>query len=152
MGFHMQFDCYRQYLNATNQSKVVQYAVSSTLLIHFVLCHILTIEYDFGVTGVAVATMFTCALNMAFLMCYSAFKLDYKVSIWPQVGIKSLLRKNELKVYLGISGPSIVMLCAEWWAYEALTLLATQISVKAVGSMAISYNYQSLIFQFPFGF
>ena len=131
---------------------MVQYAVSSTLLVHFVLCYILTIEYDCGVAGVAVATMVTCALNMVFLMCYSAFKLDYKVPILPQVGIKSLLRKNELKVYLGISGPSIVMLCAEWWAYEALTLLATQISVKAVGAMAISYNYQSLIFQFPFGF
>ena len=31
--FHMQFDCYRQYLNATNNSKVVQYAVSSTILV-----------------------------------------------------------------------------------------------------------------------
>ena len=23
MGFHMQFDCYRQYLNATGRSKVI---------------------------------------------------------------------------------------------------------------------------------
>lgn len=64
----------------------------------------------------------------------------------------SLLKKQDLQVYLSISLPSIVMLCSEWWAYEFLTLMATLISVGAVGSMAISYNYQSLIFQFPFGF
>ena len=121
---------------------MVQYAVSSTLLIHLVSCYILTIELDCGVSGVAVATMVTCALNMVFLMCYSAFRLEYRVSILPSVGLKSLLRKSDLKVYMGISGPSIVMLCAEWWAYEALTLMATLISVQAVGSMAISYNYQ----------
>ena len=58
----------------------------------------------------------------------------------------SLLNKEDLKVYLGISGPSIVMLCAEWWSYAILTLMATFISVGAVSSMAISYNYQQLIF------
>ena len=57
-------------------------------------------------------------------------------------GIISLFNKEDLKVYLGISGPSIVMLCAEWWSYAILTLMATFISVGAVSSMAISYNYQ----------
>ena len=130
---------------------MVQYAVSSTLLIHLVSCYVLTIQLDCGVTGVAAATMVTCALNMTFLMCYSAFKLDCKIDMMPS-NVRSLLRASDLKVYLGISGPSIIMLCAEWWAYEALTLMATLINVQAVGSMAISYNYQQLIFQFPFGF
>ena len=60
--------------------------------------------------------------------------------------VTSLLNKDDLKVYLGISGPSIVMLCAEWWSYAILTFMATLISVGAVSSMAISYNYQQLIF------
>lgn len=51
-----------------------------------------------------------------------------------------------MKVYLGISGPSIVMLCAEWWAFEILVFLAAFISTGAVGSMAISYNYLTLVF------
>lgn len=128
MGFHMQFDCYRQYLNATNQSKVVQYAVSSTLFTHFVVCYALVVELDQGVTGVAAATMVTCALNMLFVMLYSAFVSEQPVRLLPSQP-SELLRVNDLKVYLSISGPSIVMLCAEWWAYEALTLMATLISV-----------------------
>lgn len=41
MGFHMQFDCYKQYLNGTDQSRVVQYAVSGTISIHFILCYLM---------------------------------------------------------------------------------------------------------------
>ena len=71
MGFHMQFDCYRQYLNAMNQSKVVQYAVSSTLVIHLIVCYFLTVKLDYGVSGVAAASMVTCALNMLYVMGYT---------------------------------------------------------------------------------
>ena len=70
---------------------------------------------------------------------------EHSISPIPS-NIISLLNKDDLKVYLGISGPSIVMLCAEWWSYAILTLMATFISVGAVSSMAISYNYQQLIF------
>ena len=115
--------------------------MSSTLLIHLISCYILTVKLDCGVTGVALATMITCALNMLFVMMYTWKKTEYKISPMPS-DVRSLLNKPDLKLYLGISGPSIVMLCAEWWALEALTLMATLISVGAVGSMAISYNYQ----------
>ena len=70
IGFHMQFDCYRQYLNATNNSRVVQYAVSSTLLFHVLLCYLLTEKLDLGVEGVGIATIVTCAGNFLFLVFY----------------------------------------------------------------------------------
>ena len=44
------------------------------------------------------------------------------------------------------------MLCADWWSVEAIVLLSALISVSAMGSMAISYNYFFLYFQFPGGF
>ena len=59
MGFHMQFDCYRQYLNATNQSKVIQYAVSCALFFHIGICYLFTVSFEFGVAGVAIATIIT---------------------------------------------------------------------------------------------
>ena len=59
MGFHMQFDCYRQYLNATNQSKVIQYAVTSALFFHIFICYVLTVQLECGVIGVSVATIVT---------------------------------------------------------------------------------------------
>ena len=78
-------------------------------------------------------------------MIYSWKFSGYNVNPIPS-SITRYLGKQEVSIYLGISGPSIVMLCAEWWSYAILTLMATFISVGAVSSMAISYNYQQLIF------
>ena len=61
----------------------MQYAVSSTLLIHFAVCYVLIVKLDCGVAGVAAATMATCALNMLFVMLYSAFRLEKRVKIFP---------------------------------------------------------------------
>lgn len=63
-----------------------------------------------------------------------------------------LLSLHHVKVYMNISVPSIIMLCADWWAYEGIVILAAFISVGAVGSMAISYNYLFLIYSIPCGF
>lgn len=71
MGFHMQFDCYKQYLNGTNQSRIVQYAVSSTILVHLCMCYVLTNVLSLGVTGVGLATTVTCALNMLFVVVWT---------------------------------------------------------------------------------
>lgn len=49
---------------------------------------------------------------------------DRKINPFPH-DPKSLLKKEDLKVYFDISLPSIVMLCAEWWAYEFMTIMAT---------------------------
>ena len=141
----MQFDCYRQYLNATNQSKVIQYAVTSALFFHIGICYVFTVMLEYGVVGVSVATIITQAVYTTFVMIWTWKMTAHPISPIPS-DVTSLLNKDDLKVYLGISGPSIVMLCAEWWSYAILTLMATFISVGAVSSMAISYNYQQLIF------
>ena len=111
----------------------------------------MTSKFGFGVLGVGFAQIFNSALIMIFVMIYSWKFSGRNIHPIPNE-IKSYLGKNELKIYFGISGPSIVMLCAEWWAFEVLVFLAAFISVGAVSAMAISYNYFTLIFQFPSGF
>ena len=128
MGFHMQFDCYKQYLNGTNQSKIVQYAVMSTLMIHLFMCYIFTNKLELGVAGVGFATMITCALNMLFVVLWTWKMTPEAVSPIPKNPIESL-RARHVKIYMGISVPSIVMLCADWWAYEGIVILAAFLSV-----------------------
>ena len=101
--------------------------------------------------GIGFVTMVTCALNMLFVIAYSWYRSDHPVRPIPR-DLRALLKKADLGTYLSISGPSIVMLCADWWAYEGIVIMAASISVAAVGSMAISYNYLFLIYSFPCGF
>ena len=57
-----------------------------------------------------------------------------------------LLHKDDVKEYLAISLPSMVLICAEWWAYDILTLIGAMISISALGVMTISANFFSLVF------
>ena len=41
MVFQMQFDCYREYLNATNQSKIVTVIVATTTPFHILLSYLM---------------------------------------------------------------------------------------------------------------
>ena len=123
----------------------------STILIHLLICYYFTYELDLGVTGIGLATMITCFLNMLFVMLYSWKRSEYKVKPIPRQYM-NLLDPSEVMIYLEISIPSIIMLCADWWAYESIVIIAAFIGTAAVGAMAISYNYLFLIYSFPCGF
>ena len=151
IGFHLQFDCYRHYLNSTNQSRIVQYAVSSTILVHLALCYLLVVQVGLGIVGVGIAMIVTCSLNMFFVITWTWKMTPEAVKPIP-TNPRELVKSDDVKRYIEIGGPCMIMCCAEWWSYEGIVIIATTISVGAVGSLAISYNYFSLIFQFPYGF
>ena len=151
IGVHMQFDCYRHYLNSTNQSRIVQYAVSSTILVHLALCYTFVVWFDLGIIGVAMAMIATCSLNLLFVAGWAWKMTPEAVKPIPERPWE-LLRPADVKRHAEIGIPCLLMCCAEWWSYECLVILASMISVGATGAIAISYNYFSLIFQFPYGF
>jgi len=62
------------------------------------------------------------------------------------------MNAEDVKIYLSIGGPSILMLMAEWLSLEIVILMAASISMGAVGAMTVSYTYFNLIWAFPFGF
>jgi len=123
----------------------------STLVIHVLLCYVLVNWFSLGVVGVGIATMVTCFSNMVLVSLWCWRYTEYAVFPFP-TNPRSLLKAHDLRIYLQIAGPSTLMCCAEWWAYESIVLIATFISVEAVGAMAISQNYIFMIYAFPDGF
>ena len=53
--------------------------------------------------------------------------------------------------YLKISGPSMVMLASEWWAFESMTVMAGIIGVTALASQTIYTQVMTMIFMLPLG-
>lgn len=66
--------------------------------------------------------------------------------------MKRLLGSNDIKTYMGISLPSIVMVMAEWIGVEILIVIATFISIDASSAMSVSYNFHNCIYMIPYGF
>jgi len=53
--------------------------------------------------------------------------------------------------YLQVSLPATAMICAEWWAFEALTIMAGILGVTELASQTISLNMLALLFMVPLG-
>lgn len=121
------------------------------MLVHLLLCYTFVVKCGLGIVGVGIAMIITCSLNMLFVMLWCLKMTPEAVKPIPR-NPRELLRPDDVKRYMEIGGPCMLMCCAEWWSYEGIVIIATMISVSAVGSLAISYNYFSLIFQIPYGF
>mmetsp|Transcript_11662 Transcript_11662/g.15819 ORF Transcript_11662/g.15819 Transcript_11662/m.15819 type:complete len:90 (+) Transcript_11662:952-1221(+) len=89
--------------------------------------------------------MITFTSNCIFVTIYSWKVLEHKISPIP-TSISSLLKPSDVRTYMSISGPTILMLLAEWSCIEVLIFMAAAISMGAVGAMSISYTYHGLIY------
>ena len=83
----------------------------------------------------------TCLGNLVFvaIYCNSSYP-EHKIDPFGMFNLK-LLNKSQVNEYLKISLPATVMLCAEWWSYEFLILMAASLGTVAIGSMSIAYNF-----------
>ena len=53
--------------------------------------------------------------------------------------------------YLCISIPATVMICAEWWAFEIIELLAGILGVTELASQTLCINVTAMLFMVPLG-
>lgn len=98
--------------------------------------------------GVSISAMCTLASNCMIVTLYSWRISEYHIAPFP-TNIRSLLTAEEVKIYLSISGPSILMLLAETLSVEILIIMAASISIGASGAIAISYSYFYVMWSFP---
>lgn len=53
--------------------------------------------------------------------------------------------------YLRVAVPSMIMICAEWWAFDVVTLLAGILSVKSLASFTIVVQVNNILYMFAKG-
>jgi MATE family multidrug resistance protein len=152
MFLHVQFDTYRQYLNSTGQGAIVLYAFSATTVCHIILCYLFVNILKLSPITIALSMAITCFGNLAFcaVYCNSAYP-EHRIDPFGMFDLR-LLKRAQVSEYLKVSLPATIMLCAEWWSYEFLILMAANLGTVAIGSMSIAYNYQLLLFMVPYGF
>jgi len=130
--FHLLFDCNRQYMNSTHQSKIVFYAFLSATIAHSIWCFIFIIYLDLGIVGAAFANLihaFTCFIvTQLYLSFYSASPISF-LNFLPDT-----FSRDKVTSYLAIGLPSILLICLEWWGIEILVLMSGVFSSTAVAA------------------
>ena len=101
-----------------------------------------------GVRGIAIATSISQFTSWLLLTIYQHTCLSKikKALFFP--GVEIWRRWNQ---YLKISLPNSVMVCASWWAFEILTILAGLIGVSEQAAQTLITTLSGLIIQIPSG-
>ena len=119
---------------------------------HSLWCYILVDVFDYGATGVGIATTITHFITMTATYFYTSRTLtpELKLKSWfhpfvPEVKSDCFDRAGLIDFFKrGI--PSTGMLCLEWWAFEVMIFFSAFISLKATAAQVITLNTAALFF------
>lgn len=101
-------------------------AIAFASLMHILFCVMLVTWLKLDIQGLGIATNLTYIIYFLCLLLYTHNIPELQEAlIWPTREVF-----QEWGEYIKLSISSTVMLCAEEWSYEILTLMAGMIGVK----------------------
>ena len=111
------------------------------------MLYVFVIQLKWGIIGASVGTIITYFMNSLLVTVYCMLQKDLKESFFFPT--KECF--EDLWDYMRIGLPSSAMISLEWWSFEIQAILASYISVVAVGSMVIMINALTVLTMIPFG-
>lgn len=142
------FSSMNKYLQCQGITKPSMYIVILVSLINPFLTYALIYPLNWGFEGAALSVSICRILLAVFLIIYIKLRgLHY--STWAGWSMDSL---RGWGTFLSLGLPGCVMICAEWWAAELLTLAAGWIGTEQLATQAVLGNTSGLFFAIPLSF
>ncbi|KAK7282934.1 hypothetical protein RIF29_12064 [Crotalaria pallida] len=137
----------RIYLRTQGITLPLTYCSAISILLHVPLNFLLVVHFNMGITGVALAMVWTNLNLFLFLSFFVYFSGVYKDS-WVSPSMDCLRGWSSL---LALAIPTCVSVCLEWWWYELMILLCgLLVNPKAtIASMGILIQTTALVYVFP---
>jgi len=110
------------------------------------------LHMDWGVVGLGWAWVMGSYAGGMFIVAVTYFQPEVQRSVavlpffplhkeaWAWVGIKE---------YVCLGFPGMVMVCAEWWAYEILMVFASVLGPDAITAQSLIFQLSNLTFMIP---
>ena len=136
MYFLGQFDLKKRFLNCMKITWVPMVAQSTATMVHILWCYLFVVKWDMDIVGLAIATNIS-TFTMLFIITVYAHCIS---SISDALFFPTSDSFKHWGEYLRLSIPATVMLCAEWWAFEILTILSGIIGVNEQAAQVIAFN------------
>lgn len=136
---------YEKYLISLGVMEPAMY-VSIVYNVMLVIMNILLVRVmQWNVAGLALAVLLCTYIEVAALVLFSLSHPSVKRTLCKP----SLQAFESLGQFLCLSTPGLLTTCAEWWAYECLTVMAAAIGPDAVGAEVIIMSVFSILAMIP---
>ncbi|KAM0977007.1 hypothetical protein ACFX2I_019797 [Malus domestica] len=137
----------RIYLRTQNITLPVTYCSAISVLLHIPLNFLLVVKFQMGISGVAIAMVWTNLNLFILLFSFTYFSNVYK-DTWVCPSADCLRGWSSL---LALSIPTCISVCLEWWWYEFMIMLCGLLAnpKATIASMGILIQTTSLVYVFP---
>lgn len=143
------FETGKRFLQAQGIFHAAQYVLYICTPINVILNYLLVWDKDIGIgfCGAPLATAFSYTLMAVLLFLYVYFIDGSKC--WNGLHIRESFKNWGPMASLAL--PGVIMIEAEFLAFEILTLSAARLGTEVLAAQSIASTCASLIFQIPFG-
>ncbi|KAH7567597.1 hypothetical protein ACOSP7_010418 [Xanthoceras sorbifolium] len=137
----------RIYLRTQSITLPLTYCSAISVLLHIPLNFLLVVHFKMGISGVAIAMVWT-NLNLFLLLSSFVYFSGVHRDSWVSPSMDCLRGWSSL---LALAVPTCVSVCLEWWWYEFMIMLCgLLVNPKAtISSMGILIQTTSLVYVFP---
>lgn len=138
------FECGKKYMQAQGDFQTAQMILFLGFPLSVLANYVFVLHSPLGYLGAPLSSALTFTL-MGVIMVFSMLR-DRRC--WHQFHWKTVMHGWEPLVRLAV--PGIIMIEAEFLAFESLTVLAARFDTTELASQAIATSVQSISFQVPF--
>ncbi|CEP61187.1 MATE family efflux transporter LALA0_S02e08680g [Lachancea lanzarotensis] len=146
------FECGKKYLQAQKNFTTGQYILFVCAPINVLLNYLFVLRLGMGYIGAPLAVSLTFTLMGMTLSGYIWYcaRQESSVNCWnPLSNWRPIF--SQWKTMISLAIPGIIMIEAEFLAFESLTFLAARFGTNALAAQSVVASVQSLTFQVPFG-
>lgn len=140
------FEATKKFLQAQGIMQASTYVLMIVSPLNLALNYALVYPLNMGFIGAPLATSFSYWLMLVLLICYIKF-VDGKEA-WGGWSRECL---TGWWPFLKLSIPSLLMITAEWWAFELSSLAASYLSTNDLAAQSIVLTTASATYTIPFG-
>lgn len=149
------FESGKKFLQAQGNFTTGQHILFICAPLNMVLNYLLIFKLDLGYIGAPIATTLSYNLMGLFLICYICYKnittedTEETPDCWNRIESWDEIFSN-WNPMISLAVPGIIMIEAEFLAFELLTVLAAKFGTTVLAAQSVTASIQSLTFQVPF--
>ncbi|XP_047074014.1 protein DETOXIFICATION 16-like [Lolium rigidum] len=141
--------CHVRFLQTQNIVLPVMLSAAPTALFHLPVCWLLVHGLGLGSKGAALSNAISFWINVVILAVYVRVSRTCNKT-WTGFSVEAF---HDLLSFFRLAVPSALMVCLEWWSYEALVLLSGLLPNPELETsvLSITLNTATLVFMIPSG-
>jgi MATE family multidrug resistance protein len=115
--------------------------------LHIFTCYFFVWRCELGIMGVGIASSVSNSITFTLMLTYTSQLEEIKEAVqWP-----NKKATQDVCQYLKLGVPSALMLCLEWWAFEAIIIMVGYIGVNEQAANVIIFQMAAFVFMVALG-